>query len=203
MKHIFQYSSEEERDNILQTKSDLILIEEQNITEGNFLIFSDVPLDPPIIYINVPEVELNDLKNKLLTANEKYQALDKTNTALADLKAAKLAQLEESCDKSIVGGFDFTVNNVSYRFSCSVTAQANFQGTDTLFKDGLITEAEWTVVNNPTGAIERIILNQATFNQIKLQVFMHINSNVSKLRNTLQPQVDSALTNAEVDAVVW
>jgi hypothetical protein len=138
------------------------------------------------------------------SADQKYAELLADESATIDeVKSAKLAQLDEACSNAIVSGFDYTVNTVSYHFSCSLSAQANFQGTDTLFKDGTITQAEWTVVNNSTGAIERIILDNATFNAIKLEVFKHINSNVSKLRNTLQPQVDSATTKAEVDAIAW
>jgi hypothetical protein len=138
------------------------------------------------------------------TADEKYAELTANESATLDeLKSAKLAQLDEACSHVIVGGFDYTVNTVSYHFSCSLSAQANFQGTDTLFKDGTITSADWTVVNNATGNVERITLDNATFNAIKLEVFKHINSNVSKLRDTLQPQVDSATTKEEVDAIVW
>jgi hypothetical protein len=138
------------------------------------------------------------------SADQKYTELVADESATLDeVKPAKLAQLDEACSIAIVGGFNYTIGTKNYLFSCSLSAQANFQGTDTLFKDGTITQAEWTVVNNSTGATERIILDNATFNAIKLEVFKHINSNVSKLRNTLQPQVDSATTKAEVDAIVW
>lgn len=147
--------------------------------------------------------QINTLKEQLLTADEKYKLIDKSSISLDDLKVAKMNQLDELCNKSIVKGFDFTINGVSYRFSCSITAQANFQGTDTLFKDGLITEVEWTVIDNSTGVTSRITLDKNTFDQIRLEVFNHINANISKLRNTLQPQVESATTNSEVNSIVW
>lgn len=57
MNYKFQYTTQDEKTAILNNNKDKILIEEQNITEGNFLIFSDVkPL----------ENQLNDLNN---TAN--------------------------------------------------------------------------------------------------------------------------------------
>ncbi|MEY8001215.1 hypothetical protein AB8U03_13620 [Clostridium sp. Mt-5] len=57
MNYKFQYQNDTDRTTILNNNKDKILIEEQNITEGNFLIFSDVkPL----------ENQLNDLNN---TAN--------------------------------------------------------------------------------------------------------------------------------------
>jgi hypothetical protein len=123
--------------------------------------------------------------------------------AFDDSKETKMTELEASCDKAIVAGFDHTINDISYRFSCSLAAQANFQGSDTLFKDGIITEVEWTVVNNSTGATERITFGQDIFNQIKLKVFPHINSKISYLRNTLQVQVAAAATQTELDAISW
>jgi hypothetical protein len=126
-----------------------------------------------------------------------------SGNTLDQLKEKKINELDEACNLAIINGFDYTIDTVSYHFSCSLSAQANFQGTDTLFKDGAITQAEWTVVDNATGKIERILIDNATFNAIKLEVFKHINSNVSQFRNTLQPQVEDALTKEEVASIVW
>jgi hypothetical protein len=147
--------------------------------------------------------QFSDFQNQFKTADEKYKEIDLSTADNTTVKKLKLAQLQELCTKTITEGFDFTVNSISYRFSCSLEAQANFQGADTLFKDSLITQAEWTVLNNSNGKIERILLNKTTFDSIKLQVFTHINSNISRLRNTLQPQVEAALTNQDIDKVVW
>lgn len=38
-----QYSNQINRQTVLDANADKILIEEQNITEGNFLIFTDTP----------------------------------------------------------------------------------------------------------------------------------------------------------------
>lgn len=66
-----QYYSNQERELLLLDNSDLILVEEKNIIEGNFLVFSDVPIEEKIItiYTNVPEEEFNSLKaeNKALS----------------------------------------------------------------------------------------------------------------------------------------
>jgi hypothetical protein len=130
------------------------------------------------------------------------EGIDK-GVLLEQSKSSKIEELERSCDNSIVGGFDYPINGVSYHFSCSLAAQSNFEGTNTLFKEGLIQSAKWTVVNNETGQTERIELNQETFNSIKLAVFQHIASNVSKLRDILEPQVNTATIQAELDAIVW
>lgn len=42
MEYNFEYKTNEERESIITEHSDLCLIEEQNITEGNFLIFVDI-----------------------------------------------------------------------------------------------------------------------------------------------------------------
>lgn len=69
MNYKFQYTTDEEKTTILNNNKDKILIEEQNITEGNFLIFSDVkPVENQIS-------ELQD--NQLILMN-----------AIADLYAA-------------------------------------------------------------------------------------------------------------------
>lgn len=163
-------------------------------------------------YVDIPktkeellEEQLTIFQNKLKTADQKYKELDLSTADLQTVKDAKIAQLDELCNQTIVNGFDYDVNGISYHFSCSLSAQANFQGSDTLFKDGLINEAEWTVVNNTTSKTERIQIDQTTFNALKLQVFQHINSNISKLRNTLEPLVEneSTDTNEKVDTIVW
>ena len=37
----FQYTTDEEKQTVLQENSTLILVEEQNISEGNYLIFAE------------------------------------------------------------------------------------------------------------------------------------------------------------------
>jgi hypothetical protein len=176
-----------------------------NVETGELEFSYPDPNEPGVEqpYVKPLSEEVEEIKNSQMTANEKYIALDKEIVSLEELKAAKVNQLDEACNLAIISGFEHVVNDINYLFSSSVTAQANFQGTDTLFKDGLITEAEWTVVNIETGKIERIIIDQIQFNEIKLKVFQHINSNISRFRNILQPQVEQALTKEEVEVVVW
>ncbi|MGD6897102.1 hypothetical protein [Bacillus infantis] len=173
---------------------------------GEAIVFSIPDPDNSEKPIELPKplsVQIEELKSRQLTENEKYLLLDLETTPLEQLKEAKIMQLDEFCNKEIIKGFIHTVNETDYLFSCSLSAQANFQGSDTLFKDGLINEAEWTVENVETGRIERIMINKDMFTAIKLQVFQHINSNISKLRNQLQPLVEAAQTNQEVDNITW
>jgi hypothetical protein len=157
-------------------------------------------------YIDRPltqEEELDVLKEQQKSANEKYAELDKVNTPLADLKAAKLAALDEMCGYTIVSGFDHDINGESYHFSCSLAAQANFTGAKVRFMAGETTAEEWTAVDNTTGEEVRLMLDELTFKPIADKVYQLIDTSVKKLRNTLQPQVKAATTNAEVDAIVW
>ncbi len=69
MTYKYQYTTEEDKLKILNSNKDKILIEDQNITEGKFLIFSDVkPL----------ENQVKDLQDNQLTIMN----------AIADLYAA-------------------------------------------------------------------------------------------------------------------
>jgi hypothetical protein len=169
-----------------------------------------------LAYRSMSETQFNNMvteyKNTLAAAQVvadntsdifKYQQLDLTTATLDEVKQAKMAELNEQCNQTIIAGFDYTVNNVSYHFSCSIPAQTNFQGTNALFKDGLITTVDWTVINNSTGLIERITMDQPTFDGLRMTLFNHISSQVSRLRDTLAAQVNSATTIDEVDAVVW
>lgn len=62
-----QYTTKQERATIIQQNEHLFLIGEQNIIDGNFLIFSDAPLEPlpaPKIFISIPEEVLEKLKSE-------------------------------------------------------------------------------------------------------------------------------------------
>lgn len=64
MLYKFQYHDEKERTNLINQHSNFDLIEIQNITEGNFLIFSDEPLPVQIVYTQVPSGEIQSLKEQ-------------------------------------------------------------------------------------------------------------------------------------------
>ncbi|WP_342505605.1 hypothetical protein [Sporosarcina sp. FSL K6-2383] len=96
MKTKVRYDSEEERDTILDEYSHLFLIEEQNISEGDFLIFSDTEPQPPIIYVNVPEVEFEELKQEstdLMLAIAELAEADAQEKTEMQLAIAELAEI--------------------------------------------------------------------------------------------------------------
>lgn len=65
MLYKYSFSNDSEKEQLIQANSDKFLIEEQNITEGNFLVFSDEPPQENIIYINVPKEEFDLMKQAL------------------------------------------------------------------------------------------------------------------------------------------
>jgi hypothetical protein len=66
MKRKIQYNSDSERITIIEENSALILVEEHNIYDGNFLIFSNIPLEKEIIYTQVPQEDFNRQKTDLI-----------------------------------------------------------------------------------------------------------------------------------------
>lgn len=163
-------------------------------------------------YENKNYVTPLDPIEKLRTDDEKYRQLDLTTASLADVKQAKKAQLNYLCNQTIVNGFDYTVNGVSYHFSCSINAQQNFTGTKLRMDNGKITQKTWTAVDNTTGAISRVTLVATDINAISDIVDNLVDSNVSRFRDTLEPQVDAIVlanyateadANKAVDAINW
>ncbi|WP_128102777.1 hypothetical protein [Paenibacillus sp. DCT19] len=93
MKFTYQYTNEEERSRVLDQNSHLILIEEQNITEGNFLVFSDVPLPEPIVYVNVPQKEFESLKQDSTLLKAQSSALSERADFVEDVIAEMATQV--------------------------------------------------------------------------------------------------------------
>lgn len=63
-----QYTSNEHREQIISENMNLFLIEEQNIVDGNFLIFTDVKPEPVVVYTQVNAIEFDELKISLSQA---------------------------------------------------------------------------------------------------------------------------------------
>lgn len=69
----YQYEKDNERQELLNSNEDKFLIEEQNIMEGNFLIFSDTkPVSPPETII-ILKSEYENLQQQLLQAQGEYK----------------------------------------------------------------------------------------------------------------------------------
>jgi len=82
MKFKFEYHDNDERQSIIDEHSDKFLIEEQNITEGNFLIFSDVPNMVLETEIATQKEQLTQIKKGQVVTN---QLIVENTTAQQDL----------------------------------------------------------------------------------------------------------------------
>jgi hypothetical protein len=118
-------------------------------------------------------------------------------------KDAKIAELTAKCDETILTGFSYTINAVPYHFFLTPEAQRNFQGAYQRFKDSKITVIRWTVLNNATGEWTRIDLDWLNFEPIADNYFDIVDSNIRKLRDTLEPQVMTATTIEAIGSIVW
>lgn len=91
MKYTFEYKDNNERESILSANSNLVLVEEQNITLGNFLIFVDTSTAQK-------RLEEQELNSRVSLINQ-YLAQDTTNLA-----SVEDAILEIEKNKIINGG---------------------------------------------------------------------------------------------------
>lgn len=64
MEYKTKYCNNEERETIISENTDKYLVREENISEGNFLVFSDAPIEKSMIFINGTE-EIAQLENQI------------------------------------------------------------------------------------------------------------------------------------------
>lgn len=133
-----------------------------------------------------------------LTAEE-INALQPT---LDQIKQAKIAQLDAACNEAILGSFNSTVNSVQYSFSNDGEAQKNFDKCARAFDKGYISSIPWTAYD-ASDSVTRITLDAAAFEPLYMDHLSHIQSNIAKYRDILQPQVEAATTKEEIDAIQW
>lgn len=125
-----------------------------------------------------------------------------TSAQLPASQKAKMTELNNACNNAILGNFTSTVGGVSYQFSYDTEAQANFSKAGRAFDKGFITSTSWTAYD-ANGNVVRVTLNATDFDTVFKDSLTHVNSNVSRFRDTLQPQVTAATTVAAVNAIVW
>lgn len=65
MEYKYQYKTQEERSALMLEHNNLILVEEQNLIEGNFLMFADTKRPTPIVYVSIPEETILNLENRV------------------------------------------------------------------------------------------------------------------------------------------
>lgn len=69
MKYKRQYETKVDRDRIVSENSELRLIEEQNLLDGNFLVFTDEP-EPPAVEPPRPMIIMTEQEYLALVGNK-------------------------------------------------------------------------------------------------------------------------------------
>lgn len=121
---------------------------------------------------------------------------------LESIRKKKIEELNKKCNENILGRFPSVVNSVTYYFSNDTEAQINFDKADGAFYRNRIADVPWTAYD-ANGNVVRLLLTATTFEPVFLDHLSHIQNNISKLRDTLEPQVKNATTVAEIEAIVW
>lgn len=127
------------------------------------------------------------------------------DSTLDNLKQNKLNELDETCNHVILGKFTAQVDGVTYSFSNNLNAQSNFKDAKLSWMDGDLQPTDtikWTAYDS-NGNVVRLQLTKAKFDPVNIARLIWQQSNVSKLRDTLQPQVESAQSQSDIDAIKW
>jgi hypothetical protein len=119
---------------------------------------------------------------------------------LENTKKKKYDELDNSCETSILGRFNVTINGIEYEFSYDMEAQSRFNGTGILFLGNKIEEIPWTAYQNNIRV--RIILNKDDFDTVSMAALNHINRNIVKY-NDLLVKVNNSTTINQVLAITW
>lgn len=124
------------------------------------------------------------------------------NGVLDSARKNKIEELDKACSETILNYFPFDVNGVTYYFSNDMEAQANFEKAGRAFDKAYITNITWTAYNQNDIAF-RLTFDSVSFDNLYLAHLHHIQDNISKFRDVLEPQVLSATTIEELDSIKW
>lgn len=116
-------------------------------------------------------------------------------------KWSKKEVLSKECHDSIVNGFDYAINGISYRFSYDMEAQTNFQEAYQLFQNNVIEEIKWSAKLD--GKSVRLTFNKFDFEKLFYESVKHKHSMISKLKDEIEPALSTASTKEELDVISW
>jgi hypothetical protein len=121
---------------------------------------------------------------------------------LERLKTSKLNELNEACNRAILGRFSYEINGESFLFSNDLEAQSNFDKADRAFDKQMMSTIPWTAYNS-LGDVVRLDFTAETFPPLYMAHLNHIQGNISRFRDELMPLVESATTIEEVENINW
>lgn len=152
-----------------------------------------------------PQQTLTQLKKDFYTPStpvDAYNSIDLNTVSLADLKTAKIAQLNYQCTEAILAGFVSSALGTPHTYSFDYQAQIRFSGELAAINDPTFTDttAPWNTKEN--GYLSHTL---AQFRQLFKDGQTWTKTNMGKYF-TLKGQV-LAITdptkNADVNAIVW
>jgi hypothetical protein len=200
MRHIFQYTSEEEKSALISLHSTKYLVEEQNITEGKFLVFTDEPPQSAPVYVTLPSAELAELKDKIQPRNpdELFNLLDYNATDITTYKFMKIEQLNYLCNQTIKAGFTSSALGTPHQYKSDYDDQINTIGCLTLLN------ADSTLQSMIFKTVDAGFMIHTREQFLKLyKDGEEFKRNNITIYNTKKFQVLNALTKDEVIAIKW
>jgi YHS domain-containing protein len=141
------------------------------------------------------------LSPKFDLVNNKWVEGKSSDELLNMLRQNKMDELNSACNNAIYGRFASTFNGKTYYFSCDSEAQSNFEKVDRAFEKGRITQINWTAYDESDNVV-RLTYDTTSFETLYVDHLNHIQSNISKLRDTLMPQVENA-SEDELKQINW
>ena len=120
---------------------------------------------------------------------------------LQESKVNKKNELSQKCHEEITSLFEVGIKGKTYGFSYDMEAQTNMQETYQMFQNNVINEISWSVRSNNEKV--RVALNKSEFEKVYYEGIKHKQSLISKLKDKLEPLVDSAKSEKELDTIHW
>ena len=154
---------------------------------------------------NINRIDSNGLFLGVSSVYDEINYDSSQNVTLDELRQIKLNELKNSCDITIMGKFTATVNGVTYSFSNDFAAQSNFKDAKDAWSNGYIPNTQtikWTAYDS-NGNVVRLDLTEEQFDPINIARMTWQLTNVSKLRDTLEPLVNVAQSQLDLDKIKW
>lgn len=120
---------------------------------------------------------------------------------LQEKKENKKEELSTHCHEDIIDSFESEVKGIMYRFSYDMEAQTNMQETYQMFQNNVIDEISWSARRGDEKI--RVLLNKRDFENLYYNGVKHKQSCISKLKDVLEPMVDSASSEEELESIEW
>ena len=120
---------------------------------------------------------------------------------LKESKVDKKNELSQKCHEAIVSLFEVEIGGKKYGFSYDMEAQTNMQETYQMFQNNVINEINWSARSNKEKV--RVTLNKREFEKVYYEGIKHKQALISKLKDKLEPLVDSTKSEEELDSIHW